>query len=322
MKRKVHFTAILFIMMLMATTANAATYLFKTYLPSEAMPIKLEISGETYWFVSGNEQYLIDWSKGNNYRCEDAYGQKISIETAHLDDGSLYAYVGGITVSWANHGKRRIRGFENGRITESNSSNESETSYENNDYNQEERSNYYEEKYGDPEKIAKKVTDAGKAVAGGIGDAITFGDKQFVIHAGFGRAWGTYGRLEGRFGSSVAFAVYGGAGQDLVWNLDNKDKLSWHGGMGVVFALNGDDGLSSASDISFGLTYGETSAYVNKALLIELGCELFFGKSHRFGIYGSAGFGLGNFNEDIKDWFFENRKYVWDVTAGLVLRIP
>ncbi len=324
MKNKKVFWLIILLMTMVTMNAEAKTYVFKTNLPSGAMPIKMDINGDTYWFITGNERYSIELSGNINYYCEDAYGQSLTIETSPMDDGTVNAYVGGMLVRWANHGKRRIREYKNGSIIEYTNSNESDYSYESPDYSystEDSGSNYYEEKFGNPEEIAEKTTDIIKSGIGGIGTAISSGDKQLVIRGGFGRAWGTYGRFEARFGDAVAFSVYGGAGKDLVWNLDNKDKLSWHAGLGVVFPLDSYEGLNSASDISLGLTYGETPAYVNKALLLELGCDFFFGKSHRFGIFGSAGFGLGNFNEGIKEWFYEDRKYVWDVTAGLVIRI-
>lgn len=313
----------LLLLMLSSLTVDGKTYVFKTELPSGALPIRLELDGNLYWITSTSQKVEIDFYGNLNYYCEDAYGQPLRIETAAMDDGTTNAYIGGIMPSWANHGKRRKYGYENGQVIDYTNGNETAGAAVSPGYSQDGgagEDNYYTRKYGDPDHVGDRVRTAGKAVMGGLAGVATSGGSQLLLRGAFGRAWGTFGRVEGRFGSSVALAVYGGLGKDLVWKLDNKDKLSWHAGLGVVFALD-EDVQNCASDINVGLTYGETPAYENKALLLELGFDHFFGKSRRFGLFGSAGFGLGNFNEDIKDWFFDNRHYVWDVTAGIAIRL-
>ncbi|MBR0024715.1 MAG: hypothetical protein IJP59_08920 [Muribaculaceae bacterium] len=325
MKTKSFVGCIILLIILTSTSAHATTYVFKTELSTSAMPIRLQINGDEYWFTSSGDKFTLELNGTYNCSCEDAYGQWLKIETARMDDGTVNVYIGGIMPSWSNHGKRRKWSYSNGTIIENStgSSGDSYSNYDSSDsqdgYN--DGYNYYSEKYGSPEENAEKAKKNLKKAAGFVGDLVSNGDKQFLIRGALSRAWGTYGRVEARFGGGVAFMIYGGVGKDFVWNLENKDKLSWHAGLGLALPLGDDGELTSPSDVSLGLTYGETPAYENKALLLELAFSHFFGSSRRFGLFASAGFGLGNFNEDIKEWFYDNRHYVWDVTAGIAIRI-
>lgn len=325
LSKRILFAALL--AMLLAFNASAETYVFKTYLQSSAMPIRLEVNGTKCWLVPGNERVELDLYGHISYSCTDAYGQSLDIETARMDDGTINAYIGGIMPSWDNHGRRRIWGYSNGQIIEYSSDGTSDYSGGGNSgYSQDDNGGYNEQyeklsrQYGTPEEVAKKIEKRGKEAAGFVGGLISNGDRQFMIRALFSRAWGTGGRLEARFGGGVAFAIYGGLGKCLAWKLDNKDKLSWHAGIGLAIPL-AEGELMDPNDISFGLTYGETPIMANKALLLDIGYSHYFGSSKRFGVYASAGFGLGNFNEDIKEFFYkDSRHFIWDVTAGLTFR--
>lgn len=313
--------------LLLAFNADAETYVFKTYLESNAMPIRLEVNGSQYWLVPGNEKVVLDLSGHISYSCTDAYGQSLSIETARSDNGTVNAYIGGMLPSWGNHGRRRIWGYSNGSIIEyasegtygySGDGNSGYSQNGNGGYNEQ-----YEElsrKYGTPEEVAKKIKKQGKEGIGFVAGLISNGDRQFMVRALFSRAWGTGGRLEARFGGGVAFAIYGGLGKCLAWKLDNKDKLSWHAGIGMAIPL-AEGELMDPNDISFGLTYGETPIMANKAMILDFGYSHFFGRHKRFGVYASAGVGLGNFNEDVKEFFYkDSRHFIWDVTGGLTFR--
>lgn len=313
--------------LLLAVNASADTYVFKTELSSSALPISLEVDGSRYWLVSVNDKVVLDLYGRFSYSCTDAYGQNLKIETARMDDGTINAYIGGIMPSWSNNGRRRIYGYSNGSIIEYSS--EGGTGYSdggNYGYSQDDNGGYNEQyeklsrEHGTPEEVAKKIKKQGKEGIGFVAGLISNGDRQFMVRALFSRAWGTGGRLEARFGGGVAFAIYGGLGKCLAWKLDNKDKLSWHAGIGLAIPL-AEGELMDPNDISFGLTYGETPIMANKAMILDFGYSHFFGRHKRFGVYASAGVGLGNFNEDIKEFFYkDSRHFIWDVTAGLSFR--
>lgn len=310
--------------LLLALNVGGENYVFKTFLGSEAMPIRLEVNGAQYWLVSGNDRVELELSGRIRYSCTDAYGQNLKIETSRMDDGTINAYIGGMMPSWANHGKRRIWGYQNGSIIDyGDNTGVSGDRYSGSSQNSSGQGVYYDElsrMYGTPEEAAKKVTDGAKKGIGFVGGLISNGDRQFMVRALFSRAWGTGGRLEARFGGGVAFAIYGGLGKCLAWKLANKDKLSWHAGIGLAIPLVSGE-LMDPYDISLGLTYGETPIMENKTLLLDVGYSHFFGRFKRFGVYASTGVGLGNFNEDIKEFFYkDSRHFIWDVTAGLTFR--
>lgn len=171
----------------------------------------------------------------------------------------------------------------------------------------------YDKDYSSAESAADATFAGVRSVMGNFGS-----DVGMRIQGGVSRAWGEFGRIKFEFGSddNHGGTIFGGLGKDVVWKMDNKDKLLWHAGLGLFF---GDDEQVNNLTISF--IYGETSIKENKALILDATYLLSFGPQRRFSLLAGAGFGLGNFNEDVKDYFYDHRYFLWDITGGISIRL-
>ncbi|MCM1079856.1 MAG: hypothetical protein NC344_09155 [Bacteroidales bacterium] len=146
------------------------------------------------------------------------------------------------------------------------------------------------------------------------------GYPYLALDLGMSRMYGEFARLHICLGGDVGFMLYGGVGKDWIFNGDNKDKMSWHAGVGYYGVL----GSYEEQQFNFGVSYSETAVIEGGALNFDLGYRYFFGKSQRFGLFGGAGFGVGNVNE-----CFESRsenekfpgKFVWDIQLGICVKI-
>lgn len=140
------------------------------------------------------------------------------------------------------------------------------------------------------------------------------------LDLGLSRMYGEFARLHCCLGGDSGFRIYGGVGKDWVFDGDNKDKMSWHAGLGYYMALGDDDN----QEFDFGITASETAAMQGGAITCDFGYRYFFGRTKRFGVLGSAGFGCGNFFDTMKsdtDVDKEEGKFIWDVSVGICVKM-
>lgn len=141
-----------------------------------------------------------------------------------------------------------------------------------------------------------------------------------ALELGLSRMYGEFARLRWCTQGDCGFQIYGGVGKDWVFDGDNKDKLSWHAGLGY-YAVGGDD---DNQQFDFGVTVSETPVVAGLAMAFDFGYRYFVGRTKRFGFFGGAGFGVGNikecFNERPQGEKFPG-KFVWDVEAGICIKV-
>lgn len=141
-----------------------------------------------------------------------------------------------------------------------------------------------------------------------------------ALELGLSRMYGEFARLRWCTGGDFGFQLYGGVGKDWVFDGDNKDKLSWHAGLGY-YAVGGYD---ENQQFDFGVTVSETPVVAGLALSFDFGYHYFVGSTKRFGFFGGAGFGVGNIKECCKERPQGEKfpgKFVWDVEAGICIKV-
>lgn len=136
---------------------------------------------------------------------------------------------------------------------------------------------------------------------------------------GLSRAYGEYARVKLCLGGDRGFILYGGTGKDWVFNGKNKDKLSWHVGVGYYTAFE-----YSGHELTSGFSYAETPVTKGGALNFDMGYTHFFGDREVFGLFGGLGLGVGN----LKDYFKSigemegaKLKFVWDIQIGIAFKL-
>lgn len=145
------------------------------------------------------------------------------------------------------------------------------------------------------------------------------GYPNLTLNLGASRMYGEFARLKACLGGAGGFILYGGVGKDWIFNSDNKDKLSWHGGLGY-YGIWGDD---DEQEFNMGVTFSETSVCSGYALSMDLMYNYYFGHSTRFGVFGGLGLGIGNLKEAFKTKEGEEfgGKFVWDITLGIAIKL-
>lgn len=145
------------------------------------------------------------------------------------------------------------------------------------------------------------------------------GYPNLTLNLGASRMYGEFARLKACLGNAGGFILYGGVGKDWIFNSDNKDKLSWHGGLGY-YGIWGDD---DEQEFNMGITFSETSVCSGYALSLDLLYNYYFGNSTRFGVFGGLGLGVGNLKEAFKTEEGEKfgGKFVWDITLGIAIKL-
>lgn len=149
------------------------------------------------------------------------------------------------------------------------------------------------------------------------------GYPNFQIGVGMSYAWGEFAYAKLLYGDSMGFACYGGVGKDWLFDGKNKRLMTWHAGVGFYIAC--DSFNDEDSDVTVGLTYGNSSAEHDKVLLLD-GCySLFFGKSKRFGLCAGGGLGIGKVNKFISTFTdmddSVNPSFMWDLRFGLTVKL-
>lgn len=145
------------------------------------------------------------------------------------------------------------------------------------------------------------------------------GYPNLTLNVGASRMYGEFARLKACLGGAGGLLLYGGVGKDWIFNSDNKDKLSWHSGLGY-YGIWGDD---DEQEFNFGITFSETVVCPGYALSMDLSYNYYFGDSTRFGVFGGLGLGIGNLKEAFKTEEGEKfgGKFVWDITLGIAVKL-
>lgn len=134
-----------------------------------------------------------------------------------------------------------------------------------------------------------------------------------ALQVGISRFYGDFTRLSMTFGGMGGFHLFGGVGKEWIFkDSPNKEKLAWHVGMGAYFSWG--DWDCSTQAVKIDVAIGETPLVINKALLVELTYEHFFGDAQRFGVFGGLGFSLGNFKA-------KEPEYDWDFQVGIAVKL-
>lgn len=143
------------------------------------------------------------------------------------------------------------------------------------------------------------------------------GYPNLTLALGISRMYGEFARLKACLGGGGGFILYGGVGKDWIFNGSNKDKLSWHTGLGYY----GSWGMDDEQEFDLGITVSETSACPGYALSLDLAYSYYFGSSTRFGAFGGLGIGVGNLKNVYKSEKKFGGEFVWDITFGLAVKL-
>lgn len=182
-----------------------------------------------------------------------------------------------------------------------------------------------------PEMNTKQrvVVDAGSAIGKGVKDIWggtgykAEGYPNFQFDFGVSRAYGEFARAKLCLGDYMGFTMYGGAGKDWWFNGENKDRISWHAGIGCYFVADTFD--YEDSDFTIGLTYADSPLQKGGILMIDLTYSVFFGHSKRIGLFLGGGGGIGKVNELMKDygysWSEVKPNFIWDVNGGIAIKL-
>ena len=145
------------------------------------------------------------------------------------------------------------------------------------------------------------------------------GYPNLSFNLGASHMYGEFARLKACLGDAGGFILYGGVGKDWIFNGNNKDKLSWHSGIGYYGTWGDDD----EQEFNMGITFSETPVCPGYALSLDLSYNYYFGESTRFGVFGGLGLGVGN----LKDAFATKEgdkfggEFVWDITLGIAIKL-
>ncbi|MBR5102639.1 MAG: hypothetical protein IK092_05900, partial [Muribaculaceae bacterium] len=144
----------------------------------------------------------------------------------------------------------------------------------------------------------------------------------FQLQAGASHMYGEFARAKLMLGGGNGFGLvlYGGMGKEFIFNVKNEKMLDhysghkrtpWHAGLGAFLIT---DEYDNSSDLTFGITFTESPAVTNNALMLDLTWSKYFGENRRFGVFIGAGGGLG----DMRD---EDGKFMWDVNIGIAFKL-
>ncbi|MDE5987508.1 MAG: hypothetical protein K2H16_09585 [Prevotella sp.] len=191
---------------------------------------------------------------------------------------------------------------------------------------------YSEDYYAEPYSNSSAGSDIGHTVvesvnklAEGMGNMArnsspATGYPYLALDLGISRMYGEFARLHCCLGGDAGFQLYGGIGKDWIFNGDNKDKMSWHAGLGYYMVL----GYYEDQQFDFGITYSETAVIAGGAITCDLGYRYFLGRARRLGFFGGMGFGVGNVKDCFKERYENEKfpgKFVWDVQVGVCVKI-
>jgi len=320
--RKLKLIFLLFLTFVFALNAEARIYRFLTHA-SGACPIQLYVNGEFYWIATSSSVVELDLSGSNNeFYAIDAFGQNMNYEKYGSADGAPVTVELG-AFGWANHGKRRLYDYRNGQIVElDNSSSSSSSSYSNNNSSSS-RSDSRSSLAG--ATGATLGTAAGGLMAAGLAGTLTGGSTEcypnIQLQVGASHVYAEFARIKWMIGggAGMGMVLYGGVGKEYIFDIKNENmldewtdhkRLPWHAGLGAFFIT---DSYNNSHDLTLAMTFTETPAITNYAVMLDLTWSKYFG-SNRFGFFIGGGIGIG----DTKD---KNGKFMWDANIGIALKL-
>ena len=163
------------------------------------------------------------------------------------------------------------------------------------------------------EGAGQVITTIGQGAYQGLHLSVT-GYPNLAVQAGISRFSGEFLRMKLCLGGMGGLVVYGTVGKDWIWNLPNKEKIAWNVGLGYYFAWESTYGECANNAINATLSFGETPTVRNYGLMVDIQYDHWFGERGIFGIFGSAGVGIG----DTKD---KNGRFIWDISAGIAVKL-
>ena len=228
--------------------------------------------------------------------------------------------------SWANHGKRRLYEYRNGRIIELDYSSSSSSSSSS--------SNYSGSSSSSSDSRSSLAGAAGAAVGSAVGGlmaagmigALSGGSTEcypnIQLQVGASHAYAEFARLKWMIGggSGMGLVLYGGVGKEFIFDIKNENmldewtnhkRLPWHAGIGAFFIT---DSYNNSHDLTLAMTFTETPAITNYAIMMDLTWSKYFGSSNRFGFFIGGGIGMG----DTKD---KDGKFMWDANIGIAVKL-
>lgn len=170
-----------------------------------------------------------------------------------------------------------------------------------------------------------QLTNTVNNIGSRVGDIISTGPKiagypNLSLNLGMSRLYGEYARLKVCWGSYAGFYMQGGVGKDWVWKGDNREKISWHAGIGYYISPAEDED----HEITLGVSYVQTPVVEGGALNLDLGYTYYLpATNYRLGFFGGAGLGIGNLKAAFatKEGEKFGGVFVWDVSVGISVKI-
>ena len=158
----------------------------------------------------------------------------------------------------------------------------------------------------------------GSIVSSAWGDS-SYGYPYLSLNLGASRMYGEYARLKCCFGSYAGYTLFGGIGKEMIFHGENKDKLSWHAGVG--YYINPD--CESEHEITLSVVYSESPAVIGQALSCDIGYTYSLpATNYRLGFFIGAAGGIGNLKGEERNWKDGDKStFVWDVSLGVNFKI-
>ena len=157
------------------------------------------------------------------------------------------------------------------------------------------------------------ITTIGQGAAKGLSIHVN-GYPNLAAQLGISRFSGEFLRMKLCLGGMGGLVLYGTVGKDWIWNLPNKEKIAWNVGLGYYFAWASSFGICANNAFNATLSFGETPTVKNYGLMVDIQYDHWFGERGIFGIFASAGLGIG----DTKD---RDGIFIWDISAGIAVKL-
>lgn len=304
----------------MAFAAEARQYKFFTTIPG-ACPIQLYVNGNLYWITTPSDKKVLNLPDGGNeYSAIDAYGQNMHTQVFGSSDGGTVTIQIGKN-SWSNYGRKRLYEYRNGQIIRLDHSSSSQSSSSS-------RSSSSSHNYDANSSLAASTGAAmssavGGVMAAGVRGAFYGGSAEsypnFQIQCGASHMYAEFARLKIMIGggAGMGMVLYGGVGKEYVFDIENERMLNgghrfpWHAGLGAFLITGGSD---NSHDLTFGVTYTETPAVTNGAVMVDATWSKYFGGSKRIGLFIGGGIGIGDLDDD-------DGEFMWDVNVGIAIKL-
>ena len=174
------------------------------------------------------------------------------------------------------------------------------------------------------ETMGQTYTDIGKRIRK-YTHMETDGYPNLQLQAGISRAYGEFTRLKLCMGGVTGYVLQGGVGKDLLFNMENSHKMSWHVGLGYYISQEG------CFDTTFGMNYAETPVTEGGSLNFDLYYTYFFNRGRTcrcrrqyghdrwpYGIFFGGSLGIGNLKAEDDG---KKGKFIWDLQVGISIAL-